>query len=70
MNRRDFLKRLGLGVGVVALSPLLDLAPIEPAVEAVCCSEPYTIIIYSINMLCDSPRRLGVITGITGYDDE
>lgn len=34
MNRRDFLKRLGGAAAAVALSPLLDLAPIEAAPEA------------------------------------
>lgn len=31
MNRRSFLKALGLGSASVALSSMLDLAPIEPA---------------------------------------
>ena len=29
MNRRDFISKLGLAIGAVSLSPLLDLAPIE-----------------------------------------
>ena len=31
MNRRDFLRRLGGAAAAIALTPLLDLAPIEPA---------------------------------------
>ncbi len=34
MNRRAFLNALGLGAAVVALSPLLDLAPIVAAPSA------------------------------------
>ena len=34
MNRRSFLQALGLAATVAGLSPMLDLAPIEPAVSA------------------------------------
>lgn len=35
MNRRDFLRALGLGASACALSPLLDLAPISAAPSTV-----------------------------------
>lgn len=34
MNRRSFLQALGLSAAAVALSPMLDLAPIAPAMSA------------------------------------
>lgn len=65
MNRRDFLKRLGGAAAALTLSPLLDLAPIEPVVEAVC-YEQYEFVIYVMyNLMTDNPRRLGVLTAIS-----
>lgn len=67
MNRRDFLKRLGGAAAAVALSPLLDFAPIIDApsvsVDAIGCYE--FRVFASFNLLCDNPRRLGVIMAIT-----
>lgn len=67
MNRRDFLKRLGGAAAAVALSPLLDFTPIIDAksvsVEAI---GSYEFRIFAtFNLLCDNPRRLGVITSIS-----
>lgn len=64
ITRRGFLKRLGLAASAVALSPMLDLAPIEPVVEAVCYEQYEFVIIAMCNLEVDNPRRLGVITGI------
>ncbi len=44
MNRRSFLQALGLSVAVVALSPMLDLAPIEPVMSAVTAAECNTLL--------------------------
>lgn len=64
MNRRDFLKRLGIGVAAVSLSPMLDLAeitiPPEPVQE-----EFVAYITMTFNMYVQNPRQLGIITGIT-----
>lgn len=64
MNRRDFLKRLGIGVAAVSLSPMLDLAeiviPPEPIQE-----EFVYYFITTFNMYVQNPRCLGIITGIT-----
>lgn len=65
ITRRSFLKRLGLAASAVALSPMLDLAPIEPVVEAMVDPGRYEFTIYwMVNLEVHNPRRLGVITGI------
>ena len=64
MNRRDFLKRLGLGAAVVSLSPMLDLAEILPAPEPIQEEFVYYMTM-AFNMYVQNPRMLGYITGIT-----
>jgi hypothetical protein len=64
MNRRDFLKRLGLGTAVISLSPMLDLAeiiiPPEPIQE-----EFVYYMTMTFNMYISNPRYSAIITGIT-----
>lgn len=65
MNRRDFLKRLGGASASVALSPMLDLAEIIEAPEALC-YKPYEVTVIGIYaLICSNPRRLGVIRSIS-----
>lgn len=65
MTRLDFIRRMMGAAAAVTLSPLLDLAPIEPCPEAAC-PEVYEFhVFYFFNLDCHNPRRLGVVTGIS-----
>lgn len=47
ITRRDFIARLMGGAAAIALSPMLDLAPIEPALSIA--SVPTTVTVGCIN---------------------
>lgn len=66
MNRRDFLKRLGLGTATVALSPMLDLAEILPAPEPIQ-EEFIYYMTMTFNMYVQNPRQFCIISGIYDY---
>lgn len=67
MNRRDFLQRLGLLAGAVALSPMLDLAPIAaaPSVAYVPIPGTYGAIERSLVPMWSSMAPLGATNIIT-----
>ena len=66
MNRRDFLKRLGLATAATQLSPLLDLCPIEDIKSAAILDDEFVCYMtYYINMIVHNPGHCVVITGIT-----
>lgn len=64
MNRRDFLKRLGLGVAGISLSPVLDLAEIIEAPNPIQSEEYLFYVRILFNVMVNTPRSLGVITNI------
>jgi hypothetical protein len=59
MTRRDFLTRLGLGAGILAIAPLLDLAPLAAP-------SPYAGWVLHIS---DSPSFAFGFTGFHATDD-
>lgn len=65
MNRRDFLKRLGLGASAVTLSPMLDLAAIVEASSVVLVEDPFVMYVtFQWVMLFDMPAYCGRIDDI------
>lgn len=71
MTRRDLLKRLGLGAAAISLSPLLDLADIVTAPEAIAIDAveydqllAVAQIKWLVNMKVHNPRRMKMITSI------
>lgn len=66
-TRRDFLRHLGLGAACAVLGPLLDLPILAaPSAQAI---QPEAFITFMVDTWCDNPRRLGVITGISGLSE-
>lgn len=58
ITRRDFIAKLMGGTAAVALSPLLDLAPIEPP-----CSLYFTEKVYGLQAIIDA-HVPGTIVGM------
>lgn len=64
MTRRDFLATLGLGAGILACAPLLDLAPCAPAPSLVCFPPEGWVL-----RISESPEYCFGFTGFASIDD-
>lgn len=72
MTRREFLKRLGTGAMAAAVASVVPSVldaemPIDEQPLAESDPEQYVayLVVWQGRLICDNPRRLGVITDIT-----
>ena len=61
MNRRDFIRALGIGAGAVALAPVLPFVPAPPVEHLF---KPLKLHPDAFKMLFNPPIRMDVLYGV------